>query len=62
MLCIDCKGSFVSNASGRMIACLGVERLLVVGTEDAVLIADLERSQDIRKIVDILEERGNNLL
>ena len=62
VLCIDCKGSFVSNASGRMIACLGVERLLVVGTEDAVLIADLERSQDIRKIVDMLEERGNNLL
>ena len=35
----------------RLVALLGVERLIVVDTEDAVLIADIDRSHEVRKLV-----------
>ena len=53
---IDCKKSFVSAQSGRMVACLGLENCLVVDTPEALLVADLGRSQEIRKIVEQLEK------
>ena len=60
VLSIDCKNSFISSKSGRLIACLGIKDLLVVDTPDALLIADINRSQDVRKIVDKLKEKGKN--
>ncbi len=48
---IDCEDSFVSSQSGRLVACLGLENCLIVDTPDALLVADLRRSQDIREIV-----------
>ncbi len=53
---IDCEGSFVSSQSGRLIACLGLENCLIVDTPEALLVADLRRSQDIREIVKKLKE------
>ena len=38
-------------------ACLGLKDVLVVDTGDALLVADLGKSQDIRKIVDELKEK-----
>jgi mannose-1-phosphate guanylyltransferase len=55
-LLIDCEKSFVSNRSDRLVACLGLENLLVVDTPDALLIADLEKSEEIRKIVEQLKK------
>jgi len=55
---IDCERSFVSGRSGRLVACLGLKNVLVVDTEDALLVADLDKSQDIRKVVDALKEKG----
>ena len=55
---IDCERSFVLGRSGRLVACLGLKNVLVVDTEDALLIADLDKSQDIRKIVNKLKEKG----
>jgi len=53
---IDCKDSLVSNMSGRLVACLGIKNCIIVDTDDALLVADLGRSQDIRKIVDQLKK------
>ena len=52
---IDCKNSFISGRSGRLVACLGLDNCLVVDTPDALLVADLDRSQEIRKIVEQLK-------
>jgi mannose-1-phosphate guanylyltransferase len=52
---LDCKNSYVSAMSGRMVACLGIKGLVVVDTEDAVLVADINRAQDIKAIVDQLK-------
>ena len=53
---IDCKGSFVSKAGGRMVACLGLKNCLVVDTPEALLVADLGRSQEIKRIVEQLKK------
>ena len=53
---IDCEGSFVSAQSGRLVACLGLKNCLIVDTPDALLVADLDRSQDIRDIVKKLKD------
>ncbi len=53
---IDCEDSFVSSQSGRLVACLGLENCLIVDTPEALLVADLRRSQDIREIVKKLKD------
>ena len=61
-LLIDCEQSFVSGQGGRQVACLGLKDCLVVDTPDSLLVADLHRSQDIRKIVDQLISSGKEKL
>ena len=59
-LFIDCEGTFASERSGRIVACLGLKNCLVVDTEDSLLVADLTHSQNIRKVVDLLKETGRD--
>ena len=47
---IQSKGNYV-YAPGKLVALLGVSGLVVVETEDALLITTRERSQDVSKIV-----------
>jgi mannose-1-phosphate guanylyltransferase len=57
-LLIDCEGSFVSARGGRFVACLGLKDCLVVDTPEALLVADLGRSQEIRRIIEHLKKVG----
>ncbi|HYO81368.1 MAG TPA: mannose-1-phosphate guanylyltransferase [Bryobacteraceae bacterium] len=50
------SGCYV-DAGGKMVALLGVRDLVVVDTPDALLIADRHRSQDVGKLVKVLEQR-----
>lgn len=43
-------------AKDRLVVGLGLEKTLVVETKDAVLVASMERAQDVKKIVQKLEE------
>jgi len=42
--------------SGKTIVLFGVENLLVVETDDIVLVANRERTQDVRHLVELLQE------
>ncbi len=53
----DVSGSLLF-AGKRLLAALGVRDLVVVETPDAVLVADRNRSQDIKRIVSYLKEEG----
>ena len=55
-LLVDCRESLVSAQSERLVACLGLENCLVVDTPEALLVADLKRSQEVRRIVEALKE------
>jgi mannose-1-phosphate guanylyltransferase len=45
-------------APGKAVALLGVSGLVVVETDDAILITTLARSQDVGKVVAELKARG----
>ncbi|MBW2709161.1 MAG: mannose-1-phosphate guanylyltransferase [Deltaproteobacteria bacterium] len=61
-LLIDCEKSFISSQGDRFVVCLGLKNCLVVDTGDAVLVADMDQSQNIRKIVDQLKEKKKDAL
>ncbi len=56
-LLVDTEDSLVLS-DGRLLAVVGVRGLVVVETEDAILICPRERAQDVRKVVAELKARG----
>jgi mannose-1-phosphate guanylyltransferase len=61
---IACSGHFILNAQGnyvhapgKFVAAVGVSDLVVVETEDALLITTRQRAQDVGKIVKYLDEK-----
>ena len=53
----DCSNT-LAISEGRLIACVGVNDLVVVETADAILIAHKDKTQDVKKIVDTLKQQG----
>ncbi len=53
----DCADT-LAYSSGRLLACVGVQGLVVVETPDAVLVVDQRHTQDVKKIVDRLKREG----
>jgi mannose-1-phosphate guanylyltransferase len=54
---VDSKNCYVRANAGKLVALIGVEDLVVVDTEDALLIMPRERAQDVRRVVDDLTKR-----
>lgn len=61
IVAIESSGNYV-YAPGKMVALLGVDDLVVVETEDALLITTRDRSQDVSKVVRALHENGRHEL
>jgi len=55
----DTRNSIVFGAE-RLIATLGVEDLIIVDTDDALLVADRSRSQDVREVVEDLKRANRS--
>ncbi len=51
----DSRNTLV-HATGRLVATLGLDNVVIVETADAVLVADRERSQDVKKLVSRLDK------
>ncbi len=47
----------LAHATSRLVALVGVQNLVVVETPDAVLVADRTRSQDVKHIVNTLQQQ-----
>jgi mannose-1-phosphate guanylyltransferase len=61
---ISAQGTFTANASrnyvhapGKFVAVVGVNDVVVVETEDAILVTTRENSQDVGKVVKYLDEK-----
>lgn len=55
---IDTKNCYVRTHSGKkLVALIGVEDLVVVDTEDALLIMPRDRAQDVRRVIEDLTRR-----
>ena len=59
-LAIDTSGSLVRSESGRLIATIGVEGIVIVDTPDALLVCSIDRTQDVKQIVDELKRRSRS--
>jgi mannose-1-phosphate guanylyltransferase/mannose-6-phosphate isomerase len=59
----DSRNTLV-HATSRLVSLVGLDNVIVVETPDAVLVADRQRSQDVKKIVQQLgaEQRGEQAL
>lgn len=58
---IDTKDTLIYS-SGRMVAAVDVENLVIVETPDAVLVCRKDKAQEVKKIVDALNEAGRKEL
>ena len=45
-------------STSRLVSCVGIDRMVIVETPDAVLVADKEKVQDVKKIVIALKAKG----
>jgi len=59
VLLADTSNTFI-HASSRLVSAVGVSNLVIIETADAVLVADRSQSQNVKKIVGMLEaqQRG----
>ncbi len=55
----DSEGCYI-DAPNKCVAVLGIENLIVVDTEDAILICPRDRAQDVKDIVDIAKRKKMN--
>lgn len=55
----ECRNT-LAISEGRLVTCVGVEDLVVVETSDAILVANKNKTQDVKKIVDCLRREGRS--
>jgi mannose-1-phosphate guanylyltransferase len=59
ILLVDSKDVVVVPHSGRLVATLGMQDVIVVDTDDAVLVCRRDRAQEVKRLVDALKDRGD---
>ncbi|MDQ3403939.1 MAG: sugar phosphate nucleotidyltransferase, partial [Actinomycetota bacterium] len=57
---IDSSNVVLVPSGGRLVATLGVSDLIVVDTQDAVLVCKRDRAQDIKRLTEVLRDRGEH--
>jgi len=56
---IDCEGSYLrSESKGEVLVGLGLKDMIVVAMQDAVLVADKSRAQEVKRAVETLRKAG----
>ncbi len=55
---IDSRGNYIYSASGKLIATISVQNMIIVETEDAILVCPRDKAQDVKQLVALLEKRG----
>lgn len=55
----DSKNSFV-YASSKLVATIGLEDIVLIETEDAILACNKDKTQDVKKIFDTLKKQNDN--
>lgn len=57
VIALDTKKSYIRSESGRPVAVIGLENLVVVDSADGLLISAMGKIQDVKKIVDEIKSR-----
>lgn len=59
---IDTSGCIIYGGEKKLIATVGVDDMVIIDTQDALLVCPKSRAQDVKKIVEELKERGGRYL
>lgn len=58
---IDCRDTLLRSDSERLeVVGIGLENIMAVAMNDAVLVADMSRAQDVKKAVEVLKAKGSS--
>ena len=60
-LAVDVKNTVIYSSS-RTVAAVGIENLVIVETPDAIMVCSKDKAQEVKKIVDALNEAGRKEL
>jgi len=56
----NCSGNYLRSEDTHLLACLGIDDMVVVATKDATLITPLNKSQDLKKLTQLLIKHGKS--
>jgi mannose-1-phosphate guanylyltransferase len=56
---LDSKNNYI-DAGPRLVSAIGVEDLIIVSTDDAVIVCKKGRSQDVKEVVDFIRRKQMN--
>jgi mannose-1-phosphate guanylyltransferase len=57
VVAVDTKGSYVRANPGKVVAVVGLDEIVIVDTEDALLVMPRSRAQDVRAVVNALKSQ-----
>jgi mannose-1-phosphate guanylyltransferase len=57
VVAVDTRGSYVRAPEGKVVAVVGLDEVVVVDTQDALLVMPRSRAQDVRAVVNALKSR-----
>ncbi len=57
---LDCENSLLSSSGGRLIAAVGLEDMIVVDTDKAVLVLPMSKAQQIKDLLEVMKQKGLN--
>lgn len=55
----DTSGTMIYGNKDKLIATIGVDDMVIVDTDDALLVCPKSRAQDVKKIIEELKEKGD---
>jgi len=59
---LDTSGCIIYGRDGKLIATIGLDDMVIIDTEDALLVCPKSRSQEAKRVVEELKERGKKYL
>lgn len=62
VLAIDCKNVVFYNDSGKKLTAVGIENIVAVVTDDAILLCPIDQAQRVKEVVERLKKSDPNLL
>ena len=57
VIAVDARGNLICSPK-KLTAIVGLDNIIVVETEDALLVCAKDKAQEVKKVVDILEQQG----
>lgn len=54
----DSHGNMIASYSGKLIAAAGLRNMVIIETEDAILVCPRDRAQDVKHLVALMEEQA----